>query len=73
MNIRAPSRLLPLLAATIVAGCATAGYSPPPERRAADRCPVGEVWVCENRYPSRIENENKRDPFCRCENPADLR
>ena len=73
MNIRAPSRLLPLLAAAIVAGCATSGYSPPPERRAADRCPVGEVRVCEDRYPSRIESETRHDPFCRCENPANLR
>lgn len=73
MSLRAFSNLLPLLAATILTGCATSGYSPPPERRAADRCPVGEVWVCEDRFPSRIENENRSEPFCRCENPAHIR
>jgi hypothetical protein len=73
MNSRAFPGLLPLLAGIILAGCATSGYSPPPERRAGDRCPVGEVWVCENRYPSRIESENQPDPFCRCQNPVRLR
>ena len=73
MSIRAFSALLPLLAAQILAGCTTSGYSPPPERRADERCPVGEVWVCEDRYPSRIESENRPEPFCRCDNPARLR
>lgn len=71
MNIRT----LSLSAALVVtlAGCASSGYSPPPERRGADRCPVGEVWVCEDRYPSRIESENESDAFCRCEDPTRMR
>jgi hypothetical protein len=67
MNIRALP-VLPALAAALLAGCASSGYSPPAERRGADRCPAGEVWVCEDRYPSRIESESERDAFCRCEN-----
>ena len=67
MNIRAPS-VVSALAAMLVAGCASSGYSPPPERRGGDRCPAGEVWVCEDRFPSRIEDEDERDTFCRCEN-----
>jgi hypothetical protein len=59
--------------ATVAAGCATSGYSPPSERRASERCPAGEVWVCEDRYPSRIESENAPEPICRCENPARIR
>ena len=55
-----------------VSGCA-AGYSPPAERRAADDCRFGEVWVCEDRYPSRIETEDAVDSFCRCEDPNNLR
>lgn len=73
MNIRAFPALPPLLVATILAGCATSGYSPPPERRAHERCPLDQVWVCEDRSPSRIESENKPDPFCRCEHPARVR
>ena len=72
MNVRTV-RVLPALTAGLLGACAGAGYSPPPERHGADRCPAGEVWVCEDRYPSRIESENKPDPFCRCENPALIR
>ena len=75
MNIRTrtPLAIPAILAATLAAGCATSGYSPPPERRAKDRCPPGEVWVCEDRYPSRIESENAPDPICRCEHPSRIR
>ena len=66
-------RILPAVAAVAFCGCASSGYSPPPERHGADRCPIGEVRVCEDRYPSRIESENKADLFCRCLNPADIR
>ena len=67
--------ILAILAAlaTLAAGCASSGYSPPPERRANERCPAGEVWVCEDRYASRIENENAPEPICRCQNPARIR
>lgn len=61
-----------IAAAMLLSGCA-AGYSPPPERRAAERCPVGEVWVCTERSPSRLERENAIPPICRCENPAFIR
>lgn len=71
MNIRRLSVLAAL--AVVLAGCASPGYSPPPERRGADRCPVGEVWVCEDRYPSRIESERDSGAFCRCEDPTRIR
>lgn len=50
-----------------------AGYSPPAERRDADRCMSTEVWVCEDRYPSRIETEDDVEQFCRCEDPRQIR
>lgn len=51
------------------AGCATkAGYSPPPERRAGDRCPAGETWVCRDRYPTRLPRENQEPMICYCDN-----
>lgn len=48
------------------AGCAAPGYNPP-ERPVARDCPASEVWVCEDRYPSRLENENEAPMICRCE------
>ncbi|MEX0976859.1 MAG: hypothetical protein WDZ50_07170 [Woeseia sp.] len=57
---------------TALVSCA-AGYSPPAERRNADRCPMSEVWVCEDRYPSRIETEDEVEQFCRCEDPKLIR
>ena len=67
--------LVTFLATTFGAGLAScaAGYSPPAERRNADRCPLSEVWVCEDRYPSRIETENDTEQFCRCEDPRRIR
>jgi len=63
-----------IVGATIISGCAAgSGYHPPPERRAAERCPIGETWVCTDRYPSRIEREDERFLFCRCEDPVRLR
>jgi hypothetical protein len=55
--------------ALLGAGCAgTAGYSPPPERRASEQCPTGETWICRDRYPSRLERENDIPKICYCEN-----
>lgn len=62
------------LAITYIAGgCAAPGYNPPEGPRAAERCPVNEVWVCEDRYPSRLENENEPPMFCRCEDIHGIR
>jgi hypothetical protein len=63
-----------LTAVALLGGCAaTPGYSPPPERRAAERCPVGETWVCKDRYPSRLERENEMPKICYCEDPQRVR
>lgn len=52
----------------VLAGCASRpGYNPPPERRGAERCPLNEVWVCTNRYPSRVDSEDDVPMICRCE------
>jgi hypothetical protein len=57
------------LLAVLHTACSTAAtYSPPPERRAAERCPSNETWVCTDRYPSRLEKQNDPPMFCRCEN-----
>ena len=54
--------------AVLGAGCAgKAGYSPPPERRAAERCPPGETWVCRNRYPSRLPGQDDQPVRCYCD------
>lgn len=55
------------------AGCAAPGYNPPEGSRAARNCPVNEVWVCQDRYPSRLENENEPPMICTCQNPHDIR
>lgn len=55
-------------------GCAAnSGYSPPPERRANEQCPVGETWVCKDRYPSRLERENEVPMICYCDNLQGVR
>lgn len=64
--------ILVTMSGVALVSCA-AGYSPPAERRNADRCPITEVWVCEDRYPSRIETENEVEPICRCEDPSRIR
>ena len=56
-----------VLATFCSAGCASSGYSPPPERRANEQCPVGETWICRDRYPSRLEKQNEEPMFCYCE------
>lgn len=55
-----------------LAGCAT-GYSPPPERRADRNCPYGEVLVCTDYYPSRLETERDRELLCHCSPPTQIR
>lgn len=56
-----------IVLAVLVESCASSGYSPPPERRAGEQCPVGETWVCRDRYPSRMDRENEEGIFCTCE------
>jgi hypothetical protein len=73
MNARmfSPMRTIVIVMSIVwLGGCATSGYSPPPERHSRDRCPPSEVWVCEDRYPSRVEGGDRADAFCRCEHPS---
>lgn len=44
-------------------------YSPPEGPRASESCPIGEVWVCRDHYPSRLDR-NEPPLHCRCEDPA---
>lgn len=56
------------------AGCAgKAGYSPPPERRASERCPVGETLVCRDRYPSRLPDRADDPLICYCDSISNRR
>lgn len=58
-----------LAIACAAVGCAAPGYNPPEGRSAARDCPVNEVWVCTDRYPSRLENENEPPMICTCQDP----
>lgn len=64
-RLRSVCRILAV--ATVAAGCASPGYSPPEGRRAADTCPIGETWVCRDHYPSRLDREGERDLTCMCQ------
>lgn len=68
MNLAVRTVVVGLFAALVLGGCAPT-YSPPPEHRSSDRCPIGEVQVCTDRYPSRLERESEDPPICRCERP----
>jgi hypothetical protein len=58
---------IPALAA-LAAGCASSGtYSPPEGPRAADTCPMGEVWVCRDHYPTRLETGREPPMTCMCQ------
>lgn len=62
------------LLAMLNAGCSPQPtYSPPPERRAAEQCPVGETLVCRDRYPTRLDKENETPMFCYCESIPRIR
>ncbi len=54
-------------AACMAAACAAPGYNPPEGPRAAERCPVNEVWVCQDHYPSRLESATKPPMMCTCQ------
>jgi hypothetical protein len=56
-----------LALAGLVSGCASSPTYSPPERRAFDGCPIGEVWVCRDRYPSRLEQPGDAPMQCMCE------
>lgn len=62
-HARASGLLLTI--ACVATGCAAPGYNPP-ERPVARYCPASEVWICEDRYPSRLESENEAPMICRC-------
>jgi hypothetical protein len=72
MNSQAGQLIIGLVAAMILGACAPT-YSPPPERHASDRCPIGEVLVCTDHYPSRLDREHEVPPICRCERPEMIR
>jgi hypothetical protein len=65
MNMTLLASIAALTGATALAGCASAGYSPPqPLPAGMSRCPTGEVWMC-SWYPSRLPMEDP--PFCMCQ------
>lgn len=70
---RAGTPALVLAIASAAGGCAAPGYNPPERPRAADQCPANEVWVCQDRYPSRLEKENEPPMICRCEDIHGIR
>lgn len=58
-----------LASATLLSACATEPtYSPPEGPRASESCPIGEVWVCYDRYPSRLDRDGS-PLHCMCEHP----
>lgn len=60
--------------ALLLSACATEPtYSPPEGPRAAEVCPVGEVWVCRDHYPSRLDKDDVPPMYCMCQNPAAVR
>jgi hypothetical protein len=62
------STICSIAAMALLGGCASSpGYSPPPERRAHEQCPVGQTWVCRDRYPSRLGREDDEPKICHCE------
>ncbi|HLT90245.1 MAG TPA: hypothetical protein VKZ85_04800 [Woeseiaceae bacterium] len=61
---------LGLLSFAALWGCASEPtYSPPEGPSMASSCPLGEVWVCRDHYPSRLEREEP-PLHCVCENPS---
>lgn len=57
-----------LALAVLVSACATEPtYSPPEGPSVAESCPIGEVWVCRDRYPSRLDRERDPPLHCMCE------
>ena len=56
-----------LVLACAAGACAAPGYNPPDRPRAAEACPMNEVWVCTDRNPSRLERNNEPPMICTCE------
>lgn len=68
MSRNLKSNLGLLASAILLSACAAEPtYSPPERSRAADSCPIGEVWVCRDHYPSRLERPGKPPMDCTCE------
>ncbi len=62
-----------LAVAAFIAGCASPGYNPPDGPRAVDTCPLGEIWVCRDHYPSRLGNPEDRQLTCMCQDLTRVR
>jgi hypothetical protein len=63
-----------LAVAALAASCASSGtYSPPEGPRATDTCPMGEIWVCRDHYPSRLETGNEPPLSCMCQDLTRVR
>lgn len=73
MSKAARSTGLVLVLACAAGGCAAPGYNPPERPRASEICPVNEVWVCRDRYPSRLDRENEPPMICTCERVGGIR
>lgn len=66
-----PGKIWGILVLAALGGCATEPtYSPPDGPSAAERCPIGDVWVCRDHYPSRLDRENEPPQHCTCEHPT---
>jgi hypothetical protein len=64
------SRVCGILAVAALCGCASEPtYSPPEGPSAAEACPVGEVWVCRDHYPSRLDRDYEEPMHCMCQDP----
>lgn len=64
-----------VFSAMLLSACAAEPtYSPPEGSRAAvESCPVGEVWVCRDHYPSRLERPGEVPMDCTCEDLRGVR
>lgn len=61
------------VAFAVLVGCAIEPTYAPPERpSSAARCPVGEVWVCRDYYPSRL-GTGPEPEHCMCQDPTRIR
>jgi hypothetical protein len=63
---------MPGMIVAALVGCATEPtYSPPEHSSATERCPIGEVWVCQDHYPSRLGTDPE-PVHCSCRDPAHI-
>lgn len=63
-----------LAPAILLSACGAAPtYSPPEGPPASESCPIGEVWVCRDHYPTRLDRENPSPLLCMCEDLRGIR